>query len=284
MRRLILLLFSFATAGYAFAAPADLTNEIRAELLSNVTVIAPNSEFVVAVRLQMNPDWHTYWKNPGDGGLATEIKWEIPDGFTAGPIQWPAPERFTMTETMNYGYHDEVLLLTTFRAPEKLSAGEMVRIAAAVRWLGCNQICVVGKSNQSVLVRAAAAASASADAPRIAAAMRKVPAPLSEWKLHSWRHGTTLLLELVPVDGAHSANVKSLYFYPDDASVIEYAAPQHLEHVKGYLRLRLEVSNSASPGQPKILRGVVVGSEGWSGAPGTAFVVEAPVESASNNK
>lgn len=32
----------------------------------------------VGVRLTMAPGWHTYWKNPGDSGMATRIRWALP--------------------------------------------------------------------------------------------------------------------------------------------------------------------------------------------------------------
>ena len=41
---------------------------------------------------------------------------------------------------------------------------------------------------------------------------------------------------------------KQLYFFADEPSVVEYAAPQHLEHVAGHVRLRLEVSSAAPSG------------------------------------
>jgi len=41
----------------------------------------------------MEQDWHTYWVNAGDSGMATSLKWAPPPGFTAGPILWPYPDR-----------------------------------------------------------------------------------------------------------------------------------------------------------------------------------------------
>ena len=59
----------------------------------------------------MDPGWHTYWKNPGDAGIATQIKWQLPPGITAGEIQWPLPEKLPPAEVTTYGYEDEVMLL-----------------------------------------------------------------------------------------------------------------------------------------------------------------------------
>ena len=64
---------------------------VQAELLANTTAIVPGKPFVAGVRLRMVPGWHTYWKFPGDAGLPTEIKWDLPAGWEVGAIQWPTP-------------------------------------------------------------------------------------------------------------------------------------------------------------------------------------------------
>ena len=63
-----------------------------------------------ALLLSMDPDWHVYWKNPGDSGLPTTVDWDLPPGFTAGPLQWPVPERFESDGLVTYGYSGKVLL------------------------------------------------------------------------------------------------------------------------------------------------------------------------------
>ena len=36
--------------------------------------------------------WHSYWKNPGDTGIPTEIDWQMPEGFHVGELRWPTPK------------------------------------------------------------------------------------------------------------------------------------------------------------------------------------------------
>src|SRR5215471_13196208 len=66
---------------------------------------------LVGVQMKMEPDWHTYWKNPGESGQATEIKWTLPVGVTAGEIQWPLPYKIPPADVVTYGYEHEVVLL-----------------------------------------------------------------------------------------------------------------------------------------------------------------------------
>jgi len=76
----------------ARAAQFESSN-VEAELVSEVTSIAPGQSFWIALRQQIRPGWHTYWRNPGDSGAPTSLKWDLPEGFSASSIHWPYPER-----------------------------------------------------------------------------------------------------------------------------------------------------------------------------------------------
>ena len=85
---------------------------VQADALANVDAVVPGEPFLVGVRLKMQPHWHTYWKYPGDAGIPTDIKWELPEGWRVGDIQWPIPLKLQEPGDIQiYGYHDEVLLI-----------------------------------------------------------------------------------------------------------------------------------------------------------------------------
>ena len=46
---------------------------------------------------------------------ATEIKWTLPQGWSAGAIQWPTPKRLPVGPLMDYGYEGKVWLLQNAR-------------------------------------------------------------------------------------------------------------------------------------------------------------------------
>jgi hypothetical protein len=94
----------------AHAAPLQ-TPHVEAELVSAVRSIEPGKPFTVALRLKHDEHWHTYWKNPGDSGMATAIQWSLPAGFAAGPIEWPTPRRIPIPPLANFGYDGEIYLL-----------------------------------------------------------------------------------------------------------------------------------------------------------------------------
>lgn len=70
MKSLLIALATFALfAGFAqAAAPKDL---VKVALLADASSIKAGQPFTVGVKLTIKPDWHVYWKNPGDSGMAT---------------------------------------------------------------------------------------------------------------------------------------------------------------------------------------------------------------------
>lgn len=118
---------------------------MRAELLAEPTAVSAGAPFWTAVRLTMDPGWHTYWKDPGDSGLPTKILWDLPAGFQVGEIQWPVPKKIEASSLMNYGYDGQVSLLVQLTPPPTLSTKNVV-LAAKVTWLECADVCIPGKA------------------------------------------------------------------------------------------------------------------------------------------
>jgi thiol:disulfide interchange protein DsbD len=138
---LLALATAAAFAGAAAAAPVK-TEHVEAELVAAKTALAPGEPLTVALRLKMEPGWHTYWQNPGDSGLPTKIKWTLPEGVTAGDIQWPVPHALPVGPLVNYGYDGEVLLLTELRSAAASTSNAPLPLAARADWLVCKEVCI----------------------------------------------------------------------------------------------------------------------------------------------
>ncbi|HEX7572070.1 MAG TPA: protein-disulfide reductase DsbD domain-containing protein, partial [Bacteroidota bacterium] len=142
--RPLLLMIAFASG--ALAQPgAPHPHHTHVSLVADVRGIVPGESFTVGVLMKMDPGWHTYWKNPGDAGLATQIQWDIPEGFTAGQVRWPLPHKYIDSgDVLSYGYSKENMLLVPFTAPPSLAPGGSITLEAKVTWLECEKICVPG--------------------------------------------------------------------------------------------------------------------------------------------
>ena len=96
-------------------ANVNAANQAKGQVVSNaqvqatLQVYAPNGlgagqTFWLGLQIEHQPHWHTYWRNPGDSGLATELQWQLPEGLTAGNLMWPAPQKIPVGSMANFGY------------------------------------------------------------------------------------------------------------------------------------------------------------------------------------
>lgn len=132
-----------ALVASASATEAVKSGHAAAELLAASSTYRAAEPVQVAIRLKVDPDWHTYWVNPGEGGMKLGVEWKLPEGWTAGPIGWPVPVRFMTGNLPGFGYHGEVVLPVTLTPPAGAS-GE-AKIAVKLDWLTCSdEACVPG--------------------------------------------------------------------------------------------------------------------------------------------
>jgi thiol:disulfide interchange protein DsbD len=248
---------ALAAASTTAAAPTATarSRNVTATLVAETRTLRPGGTLAVGLHLVMAPEWHTYWKNPGDSGLATRIQWRLPEGFEAGPILWPVPERMFVDPLMSYGYSGEVLLLTEIRTPAKLPAGGSVTLGAKVDWLECKDACLPGKAELHVeLPVSTATPEPLADwSARFTATRRRLPAAPGGWAFEAWSEGGALRLAARPPAGVVA---REAYFFPAQAEVFEHAAKQALRG--GTNGFELVLPRAANSRVPERLSGVLV--------------------------
>src|SRR5581483_8213263 len=79
-----------------------------------------------------------------------DVKWTLPEGYTAGPIVWPTPTRIPVSHLVNFGYDGETTLLTQITPPRDLGARTSDTLEAAVSWLVCEKECIPGDAKLSL--------------------------------------------------------------------------------------------------------------------------------------
>lgn len=118
------------------------TDAVTARLLAWAPQgVAEGQMLWLGLHMQHAPGWHTYWKNPGQAGMATSLQWQLPTGWEAGEIAWPVPAKFMAGGLVNFGYADDVLLAVPVRIPA-LQATDTVPIVLQANWLACRTECV----------------------------------------------------------------------------------------------------------------------------------------------
>ena len=149
-----LAIFFSLLLGVAQAQHSDVDNfekfdPIQIELLTEHSTIQSGGTFWTAIRLSLENNWHAYWKNPGDAGMAPTIEWKLPEGFKVNEVLWPTPKKFISNDIVTYGYENEAILLAELTVPEKATSHST--ISAQIRWVVCDETsCLPGSTEVSV--------------------------------------------------------------------------------------------------------------------------------------
>lgn len=263
---LLALLSVLVLSTWPVHGQAVRTDYMETELVVETTSIKPGQPFWAGLRMKMDEHWHTYWRNPADSGLPTEIHWTLPEGFRAGEINWPYPQKIVLDILASYGYEGETLLLVEITPPAGLEAGGTADIGAYASWLVCEEICLPGESGYQVTLPV------SEEAPRaderwtglFTRAREKLPVPVPGWTVQAAISDSTVALHAAPPEWFRGS-LTSVEFYPYNEDLIDYVSPQRLEKTDtGYL---LTMRRSGFyPGKPEQVAGVLVSPDGWRGA------------------
>ena len=126
------------------------TDRVKVDVMADTSAVAAGKPFDVAVHFHIDAGWHIYWTNPGDSGLATEVKLMLPAGFAAGPVRYPVPAVLPQPGGLvNYGYENDATLVVTVTPPAALAAGP-VRVGVDASWLVCQERCLPGRATVAV--------------------------------------------------------------------------------------------------------------------------------------
>jgi thiol:disulfide interchange protein DsbD len=271
MMRLLAGLFLALTMVLPAAAQAPASTapgpakHVQTELVAERQGISPGETIHIALRQQIQKGWHTYWRNSGDSGEPTQIKWTLPEGWQTGGFIWPAPTRIPVGPLMNYGYAGEVLLPMTLTAPASAKAGDKVTLKAAVSLLVCADICV--PEDDALTLTLPVTPAVAAEDPKwgdaVEAAVAAAPKPAALTAVFQ-PHGGAVALA---VTGAalKGADMAGAYFFPFDSTVIDHAKPQAIERGPEGLTLTLSPGYAFQGGKaPESLAGVLaVGGKGY---------------------
>lgn len=164
MNRLLHTLILLLLLMPAVSLHAQNDHRVDVELVAETTAFEPGETLWVALRMDHDPGWHSYWLNPGDAGQPTEIVWdELPGGVAVGDFVWPTPERFELPgDLVDYGFTGEVFHLMPVTVPADFTEPELT-LNGTARWLECEEICIPASDDVSLTLPAAAAGSSPAE-------------------------------------------------------------------------------------------------------------------------
>ena len=274
---LVALPVALATSAPLHAA-AVRTEHVSAELVGDQAALVPGTTTTLALRLSIEPGWHTYWRNPGESGLPTTLDWHLPPGYTAGAIEWPAPRALPAGPLMNYGYEGEVFHLVPLAVPAAAATGTVTKLAAHAEWLVCKETCIPEGADLTLELPVAARAEPSRWHAAIAATRAALPRALpAGWQASASASGAGITVTLAPP--ADAADPGRLQFFADAERRIEPSVAQkQLPPSNGRYRLQLPVSHELS-GDFGRLEGVLRAQKGFAGPGGSveAVALDVPI-------
>lgn len=250
---------------------------IRASLVAEGPV-APGGEVMLALRFQpVAPEWHGYWKNPGDAGLGMQLAWDLPEGVTVGEPLYPVPKRLLIDGLMNHIFEGDYAVLVPLKLARDWRGGDRLNIGVEAFYLACtDEICVPQDAALKTSIPVGEGAAASADFTR----WRSALAPLIESKGRFEVRGE-LLLVAIPVPASLDVGQPHLFvgarelgqgFQP------AYAAPQGFARKGDWLVAEVPLNRLVLPAgsgvefapAPDEIDGIIA----WSDKEGLRFVAE----------
>jgi thiol:disulfide interchange protein DsbD len=279
-----------AVCGVARAQPAPAyasgevnTGHLKAQLVSQTDGVAPGGTAYIAIRQSIAKGWHTYWRNPGDSGEATSVKWTLPPAWSAGDTVWPAPERLPLGPLMNYGYVGDVLLPVAIEVPASAQVGTTQMVKAAVSFLVCADICI--PEDAKLQIALPVVAGTPAPDPRwgsaIAATLADAPKASGLKAAVAWTgpEGARVLKLAIAGDPLKGADLSHAYFFSYDPKTLDHAAHQNVERGPSGLTFSLKPSadEAAAKAAPSLQGVLSLGARSWevSAAPGPLLAAAA---------
>jgi thiol:disulfide interchange protein DsbD len=217
---------------------AERATQVR--LVLPVETVVPGERFLAGIEMTMKPGWHTYWRNGGDSGAPTTLNWQLPEGLSAGEILWPAPEVYEEVGLITYVLHGTVMLLVPITVAEDAVAG-VKEVAAGVRWLECEKLCVPGRGSVSGTLTVGGESRASTEAGRMEEAYRRLPkavpaeAVSASWEAGDTESTRTLRIEWRPEMASGVAGTPD--FFPSVSKEVLVGTATEREQVGGGYRL-----------------------------------------------
>ena len=95
--------------------------------------------YLAGLSLTMAEGWHTYWRHPGDSGIAPQFDWTGSRNVSHVEVLWPAPDRFDVPDDVTYGYAQQVVWPLRVVPVDPASP---VEVKLLMHYGVCSDICV----------------------------------------------------------------------------------------------------------------------------------------------
>ncbi len=204
--------------GFSYPVQADTSNNsepdkyVSVNAFTDKTAVVGGETISLGIEQTIYPKWHTYWLNPGDSGLASNVDWDLPEGYGISPLEWATPEKIPFGPLTNYGYEGQVVLLQNLTIPTNISSGP-ITINGKVNVLVCHDICIPETHDVQITLNGNETLNPTA----IKNAREKLPDPL-EQKAAFYEDQENFIIE---IHGQETDfNTENIYIAPEEWGLV----------------------------------------------------------------
>ncbi len=210
----------------------------------------------LALHLKLDPEWHSYWENPGDSGAAPILEIKAPEGVVVSKSLYPLPKRIEVPPLMTFGYEDEVMYLFEARLDPDYKGKETVSLELNAEWLVCKVECIPAYGTFALTLRTDGPHTVSADEQAIQAVRKQLPGSAvdQELSVQAVAEGEKIRLDLKSPPA-----LEYLDFFPASASHLSNVKPELLSAKAGETSIRLALER---PPLQNRLQGLLVYTDG----------------------
>lgn len=92
------------------------------------------------LEVKLDKDWKTYWRSPGEGGVAPSVNWDMSSNVESVDWQWPMPKRYEFLGVETLGYKHDVIFPLSIHVK---NMNKPVFLAGKLTMSSCTSICVL---------------------------------------------------------------------------------------------------------------------------------------------
>ena len=237
---------------------SDGQDAVVAEITADRSAATPGGFYEVGILLKHKPGWHTYWKNPGDVGEATQIEWKLPRNWKIKPLGWPLPKVYKTGELTSYVYDGDVLLPFQLEVPWGTPYGTRATIRAKVSWVACRNICIPQETTLRFSVPIDVASKPSQTSQLFRQAHTDIPEKVRSTSVTAVQDGKRLYIEFPPSAGLIS---ESAVFIPTTQNLLDLSVSKTTQ-TKGRITSLLLTLKADNPNLLSSLEGILVADGG----------------------
>ena len=105
-------IFKFGILVFGFLISSSLIIHANGLVSAKITDgwIEKDQKLIFGLKIDLNKNWKTYWRLPGNAGLEPLFNFDKSENVFAAKIMWPSPIIFGEDNLWSIGYKDSVLL------------------------------------------------------------------------------------------------------------------------------------------------------------------------------